>query len=163
MEERYSAEEENRMKSHFLSTMSHEIRTPMNAIIGMTDVALREEMSDEVKKCVTIIKSSSMGLLEIVNDILDLSKIEAGKLNIITDVYLTKSLVEDMEAIIDARNIDHKVPIFYHVSGDLPPVLEPLKLTIDEAKKRRKKFVCARFLKTRIRRLLRLQWMQLPV
>lgn len=124
MEERYSAEEENRMKSRFLSTMSHEIRTPMNAIIGMADVALREEMSDEVKKCVTIIKSSSMGLLEIVNDILDLSKIEAGKLNIITDAYLTKSLVEDMEAIIDARNIDHKVPIYYHVSGDLPPVLE---------------------------------------
>lgn len=63
VEERDSAEAENRMKSKFLSSMSHEIRTPMNAIIGMADVTLRDEMSDEVRKCVTIIKSSSTGLL----------------------------------------------------------------------------------------------------
>ncbi len=124
MEERNSAEAENRMKSKFLSSMSHEIRTPMNAIIGMADVALRDEMSDEVRKCVTIIKSSSTGLLEIINDILDLSKIEAGKLNIIVDNYTTKSLVDDMRSIIDARNIDGKVPIYYHIQEDMPPVLE---------------------------------------
>ncbi len=124
MEERNSAEAENRMKSKFLSSMSHEIRTPMNAIIGMADVALRDEMSDDVRKCVTIIKSSSTGLLEIINDILDLSKIEAGKLNIIVDNYTTKSLVDDMRSIIDARNIDGKVPIYYHIQDDMPPVLE---------------------------------------
>lgn len=124
MDERNSAEAENRMKSKFLSSMSHEIRTPMNAIIGMADVALRDEMSDEVRKCVTIIKSSSTGLLEIINDILDLSKIEAGKLNIIVDNYTTKSLIDDMRSIIDARNIDGKVPIYYHIQDDMPPVLE---------------------------------------
>lgn len=50
MEERYSAEEENKMKTRFLSAISHELRTPMNAVIGMTDVAMRQEMSEELKK-----------------------------------------------------------------------------------------------------------------
>ena len=124
MEERYSAQEENRMKSRFLSSMSHEIRTPMNAIIGMADVALRKSTDYEVKKYLTIIKNSSTGLLEIVNDIIDFSKIEAGKFDIIVDKYSTSELIDDMQAIIDARNVDGKVPIFYHVQKDMPPYLE---------------------------------------
>ena len=124
MEERYTAEEENRMKSEFLSSMSHEIRTPMNAIIGMSNVALRKEMSEDLRRCIKIIKSSSTGLLEIVNDILDLSKIEVGKMNIIVDTYSTKSLIDDMKAIIDARNIDKKVPIYFHIQESIPAFLE---------------------------------------
>ena len=124
MEERYSAEEENKMKSEFLSSMSHEIRTPMNAIIGMSDVALREEMSDTLRRDIQIIKSSSTGLLEIINDILDLSKVEAGKLNIIEDTYTTEALVADIKAVIDARNTEHKVPIYYHVQEDMPHALK---------------------------------------
>lgn len=123
MEERYSAEEENRMKSEFLSKMSHEIRTPMNAIIGMSDVALRKEMDEDLRHYLTIIKSSSTGLLEIINDILDLSKVEAGKVSIINDTYSTKSLTDDITAIIDARNIDKKVPIYYHIQENMPPYL----------------------------------------
>lgn len=120
MEERYSAEEANKMKTNFLSNMSHEIRTPMNAIIGMADVALRKEMDDDLRKNISVIKSSSTGLLEIINDILDLSKIEAGKLKIIEEPYSVKTLTEDMIAIVDARNVDKKIPIYYHIGDNMP-------------------------------------------
>lgn len=123
MEERYSAQEANRMKSEFLSKMSHEIRTPMNAIIGMSDAALRKDMDEELRHYITIIKSSSTGLLEIVNDILDLSKVEAGKLSIIQDTYSTKALTDDITALINARNIDKKVPVYYHIQENMPPYL----------------------------------------
>lgn len=123
MEERDSAEEENRMKSRFLSSVSHEIRTPMNAIIGMTDVALRRDMDEELRKYLSVIKSSSTGLLEIINDILDLSKIEAGKLTMINEVYETQSLIDDMKEIIKARNVDKGLPLYFHINGDMPEYL----------------------------------------
>lgn len=123
MEEQYSAEEENKMKTRFLSVISHELRTLMNAVIGMTDVALRQEMSGELKKCLTVIKSSSAGLLEIINDVLDLSKIEAGKFSVIENTYSVESLIDEMKAVIDARNIDKKVPIYYHISENMPVAL----------------------------------------
>lgn len=123
MLERYSAEEQNKMKSMFLSNMSHEIRTPMNAIIGMSDVALQSEMDDKLRNYITIINSSATGLLDIINEILDISKIEAGRLEIISQPYSTKSLIDDMIAIIDARN-DSDVPIYYQIPGKLPEMLE---------------------------------------
>lgn len=124
MEQRYSAEEESKMKSKFLSEVSHEIRTPMNAIIGMTDVVLRDrEMSSELRKDIHIIKSSSTGLLSIINDILDMSKIESGKMEIIEQEYETDQLIQDMTAIINARNISQKVPIYYHICENLPKIL----------------------------------------
>lgn len=132
MDERYSAEEENRMKSRFLSSMSHEIRTPMNAIIGMTDVALRKDMDEDVRKCLTVIRSSSMGLLDIINDILDLSKIEAGKSTIVEEAYETQALIDDMTAIVNARNSGKKVPVFYHIQKDMPQVLKGDALRIKQ-------------------------------
>ncbi len=124
MEERDSAEEANRMKSRFLSSVSHEIRTPMNAIIGMAEVALRKDMDEELRKYLSVIKSSSTGLLEIINDILDLSKIQAGKLTMINEVYETQFLIDDMKEIIKARNVDKGLPLYFHVCEDMPEYLE---------------------------------------
>ena len=125
MEERYSAEEQNKMKSRLLSNVSHEIRTPMNAILGMADVALRDgkDLDGETRKCLNVIKNSSTGLLEIINDILDMSKIEAGRIDILDQRYSTSALADDITAIIDACNADKKVPIYYHFQDNIPPYL----------------------------------------
>lgn len=76
MEKCYSAEEENRLKSRVLSSVSHEIRTPMNAILGMSEVAMREEMSPSLRKYLGIIRSSAAGLLELLDGLLDVSRFE---------------------------------------------------------------------------------------
>lgn len=121
---RYNAEKASEAKSLFLSNMSHEIRTPMNAIMGMTDVALRQDMNSEVRNCLGVIKSSASGLLEIINDILDSSKIEAGRIEIVPDTYSTCSLINDVRAMIDARNAEKKLPIYYHIQDNIPAKFE---------------------------------------
>lgn len=118
-----NAERANKAKSAFLSNMSHEIRTPMNAILGMADVALREDLSDHVRKCLDTIKSSSTGLLAIINDILDFSKVESGKLDIIEESYETLSLLNDVNTIIQARNIEKKLSLSFQVDESIPSKL----------------------------------------
>ena len=82
IEARTDAEQANLAKSRFLANMSHELRTPMNAILGMTELALAEELSPSVRDCLQTAKESADSLLELLNEILDFSRIEAGKLHL---------------------------------------------------------------------------------
>jgi len=97
------ADEENKSKSLFLANMSHEIRTPMNAITGMAELLLRGELSREARGYAQDIKQAGNNLISIINDILDISKVEAGKLEIISSKYLFSSLLNDTVNIIRMR------------------------------------------------------------
>ena len=107
-------------KSGFLAKMSHEIRTPMNAIIGMAELALRENMNDSVHEHVMTIKQASTNLLSIINDILDFSKIESGKLEIISGNYQFSSLVHDVISIIKMKVVDSNLQFVTNIDCNIP-------------------------------------------
>lgn len=111
------------MKSDFLANTSHELRTPMNAIIGMAEMALREEMSPTAKNYINQIKTAGKSLLTIINDILDFSKIESGKMDIVTANYEPASMINDIATIISTRIDRDDVELVLDVNPDIPKVL----------------------------------------
>jgi signal transduction histidine kinase/HPt (histidine-containing phosphotransfer) domain-containing protein/FixJ family two-component response regulator len=114
------AQSANRTKSNFLASMSHEIRTPMNAITGMAELLLRSKLSDEARGYVQDIKQAGANLISIINDILDLSKIEAGKLEIVPIKYLLASLVNDSISIIRMKLMEKPVRFYTNIDGRIP-------------------------------------------
>lgn len=113
----------SRMKSDFLANMSHEIRTPMNAVIGMAEMALREEMTPAARDYIHQIKSSGQALLTIINDILDFSKIESGKMDISEVEYEPMSMLNDIVNIIMTRIGKKDVEFTMDIPADLPQEL----------------------------------------
>ncbi len=119
-EAKLRAEEANESKSNFLSNMSHEIRTPMNAIVGMTEILLRSDLSDQDRGYLMNIKNSGASLLTIINDILDFSKIESGKLEIIEEEYEPMSMLSDLSMIFLNRIADKPIELMFDIDRNLP-------------------------------------------
>ncbi len=113
------------MKNDFLANMSHEIRTPMNAVIGMADLALHEEVSDNAREYIGQIQSSGKALLHIINDILDFSKITSGKMSIFEEPYSFEKIIREVTPIITTRLGDksEKVSLNIDVDPSLPSML----------------------------------------
>ncbi|MCM1382553.1 MAG: PocR ligand-binding domain-containing protein [Muribaculaceae bacterium] len=116
-------EKASNMKSDFLANMSHEIRTPMNAVLGLADLALREEMSLAAREYIHQIKASSKNLLVIINDILDFSKIESGKMDIVETEYEPLSLIYDLTSIVNSRIGTKDIEFTMDIAPNLPQSL----------------------------------------
>jgi len=114
------AETASHVKSEFLAKMSHEIRTPMNAITGMTELVLRRDLSNEARNEIKDIRQAGKNLLSIINDILDLSKIESGKLEIVPVNYLLASLINDTVNIIRMRMQEKPIRLFTNIDSSIP-------------------------------------------
>ena len=121
--ERDRADRANNAKTEFLSSMSHEIRTPLNAIDGFSQLILEENNIDVIKEEAKDIMSASKNLLEIVNGILDISKIEADKLEIVNVEYEPKKVFEEVATLAKSRIGDKPVKFKEHIAEDLPDYL----------------------------------------
>ena len=124
------AEDSSRTKSEFLANMSHEIRTPMNGIIGITSLALRNEISDTQKKYLQKIDESAKSLLRIINDILDFSKIEAGRLEIEKSEFRIETIINDIRNVMSYSLSQKSIELTSRISDqvDFNVVGDPLRL-----------------------------------
>lgn len=113
-------EDANRAKTNFVSNMSHEIRTPMNSIVGITEILLRSRHSPKEQEYLLNIQSSGRVLLTIINDVLDCSKMEAGKMQLFDEPYDTCSLFHDLRISMENRIGHFGLELIYDIDQDIP-------------------------------------------
>lgn len=126
-----TADRANEAKTSFLASMSHEIRTPINAVLGMDEMILRESSDESILSYAANIQSAGHSLLSVINDILDLSKIESGRLELLTAEYSTQQLMNDCYSMMIMRA--EKKDLLLEIKND--PQL-PAKLAGDEVRLR---------------------------
>ena len=129
-EAKQAAENANRAKSEFLANMSHEIRTPMNAIIGLANLGLGLELPPKPRDYFTKIHTSSKALLAIINDILDYSKIEAGRLEFDTLEFSLEEVLENSANLFNIPADEKGLELMFRISPEIPPKIigDPMRL-----------------------------------
>jgi signal transduction histidine kinase/CheY-like chemotaxis protein/ligand-binding sensor domain-containing protein len=129
-ESQQRAEEAKQTERQFLANMSHEIRTPMNAIIGMTNLTLKTPLNPLQSKYLNGIKTSSQNLLVIINDILDITKIDSGKIEFENIEFTLDEMLETVHATIQFKAEEKGLSLAYYTDKDIPPVLlgDPVRL-----------------------------------
>ena len=114
------AKEANKAKTEFLANMSHEIRTPMNGVIGAAELLLTTDLTPRQQEFMAIIHQSGANLLAIINDLLDLSKIEAGRLELRETPFNPRQLCEQVKSLLDLKAHDKGLKLLVDVDADIP-------------------------------------------
>ena len=122
-EKNQALEEANKAQVAFISNMSHEIRTPINAVLGMDEMIIRETSEEEIREYAYNIKNAGKTLLGIINDILDFTKIEAGKMDIIPQEYALSSIINDLMNMIEGRVRDKGLEFQLNMNPEIPHIL----------------------------------------
>ncbi len=117
---RLAADAANIAKSEFLASMSHEIRTPMNGVLGMAEVLSNSNLNAKQKELAAIITSSGNALMTVINDILDISKLDAGKLRISPESFNLRKAVFDVTTMMQARALKKDIELIVRYATDLP-------------------------------------------